>query len=597
MALVTGFLYVVGGLAALASGSAGLSYTVTPTLILLGVVAITVGLCLVRWGRLLPSRAYHLVFVAGTMLIFLGALSAPDPATAVAISCLFTFVALAGFFYFSWSGAVAHLLGALVACPVALQVRPRIPTGTWLALDLSCLGVAAVVGALAHRASSAAQDPVTELANRRGLDEALEELLRVRVRTGEDLGAALLDIDHFKVVNDTHGHSAGDQLLRRLGLQWRPMLPPGAVLARHGGDEFALLLPGHSAAAAHEVVERLRAVAEIGLSCGVTAHHEGETASQLLRRADRALYQAKSAGRGRTVLDDKATADALAIDLERAIELAEEAGPLGGTPEADGLRVFYQPVVDLRDGSTVGVEALARWTHPAQGPVPPGRFIPVAEESGLITRLGGWVAGQAFHDLAALRDRTGHELLLTVNVSGLQLCDPLFPSLVRTSLERSGWDASSTVLEVTESLVDAESASALAALTLLRDSGLRVAIDDFGTGYSALSRLDTLPTDYLKLDCSFVAPVATSLKRAQLLESILMLARAFGLAVIAEGVETEEQAVALRRLGCPLAQGYHFARPAPIEMVSRLLAARCGSTPPAPVVLSRDAVSSPIQTP
>ncbi len=587
MALVTGFLYTIGGVAGVAGGTQGQLPPVSLRLVVLGAVASVVGLAVMRWGGRFPTGAYHAVFVSGTALIACGAVIAPDLATATALCSLSTFVALAAFFYFAWPGAMLHMIGALVACAVALLQRPLVTGGTIVVMVLCCLGVATVVGGLAHRATSAGQDPVTELANRRGLDETLEEMLRQRARTGEPLAAALLDIDFFKSVNDTQGHTAGDQLLRRLGQQWSAMLPSGAMLARHGGDEFALLLPRHDGAEALLVVERLRAAAEVSLSCGVTAHHRVESASQLLRRADRALYQAKSAGRGRSVLDDGGVGEALAADLALALDEAAFAAarahddvpgllpglttrhPRHGLPldVASGVHAVYQPIVSLEDGSFVGVEVLARWTHPLQGPVPPAQFIPVAESSGLISRLGAIVAAEAFRDLVALRDATGRELLLTVNVSGLQLCDPEFPAMIERALRTSGWDAASTVIEVTESLVEGETSAAVAALTSLRGSGLRIAIDDFGTGYSALSRLDTLPTDYLKLDCSFVAPVSTSPRRAQLIESILMLARALDLRVIAEGVETEDQATALRGLGCELAQGYFFCRPVPIEEV------------------------------
>jgi EAL domain-containing protein (putative c-di-GMP-specific phosphodiesterase class I) len=249
--------------------------------------------------------------------------------------------------------------------------------------------------------------------------------------------------------------------------------------------------------------------------------------------------------------------------------LADARGGAGS-----GLAVHFKPVVDLGSGAVAGVEALVRWTHPERGAVPPVEFVPVAEHEGVIGALGSFVCAAACRDALEPCAATGRELFLTVDVSGLELDDPGFPERVLAVLARTGWSAERTVVEVTESLVEAESARSVRALHVLREHGLQVAIDDFGTGWSALSRLDTLPTDYLKLDNSFVSTITTSSRRARLLRSVMALAESLDLTLIAEGVETEEQARTLTALGCPLAQGYLFGRPQPVRELVAALAAR-----------------------
>lgn len=567
MAAVTGSLYCAGGATVTVAAVDHLDRSPTGlALLAIGLVGLATGVGCLRWGRLLGRGVYHLLVAAGTVLIAAASLLAPDPATATALAGLMVFVTLDSFFYFAGVGAVLQLLGALTAGAGVLLVRPDVPVSVALALVLVCVAVAVVVGDLVRRASSAGRDPLTGLANRRRFDEAVEALLLATARSGDPLSAALLDIDHFKAVNDAHGHGAGDDLLRLVATRWGPALPAGAVLARHGGDEFSLLLPDSTGPVALALVEQLRhACPEVGLSCGVTQLQPGETASQLMRRADRALYQAKAAGRGRSVLDDSGP-DPLAAELATA---------LAGDPVASGLAVHYQGIVTVADGAVVGVEALVRWSHPRLGAVSPGRFVPMAEDSGLIGALGAHVLRTACRDLAALHARAGRRLLLTVNVSGHQLCDPAFPDLVTAALTDAGWPAGSTVLEVTENLLEAESPVAVATLERMRAQGLSVAIDDFGTGYSSLARLDTLPADFLKLDDSFVSALTTSTRRARLMRSIMALSDALGLQLVAEGVETQEQADLLRTLGCLYAQGFHFHRPAPIGDVEALL---CGAS-------------------
>ncbi len=556
MATTTGALYVAGGVTALTvTASSGATGPHGALLTAIGVLVLVCGTALLGWGRRLPRAAFHVVVAGGTGLISTVVLLAPDAPSSLVLAAMYVFIIVVTFL-FPWVSAAAHTTAALAGCLLTLGIRGEVPTGLVLALDTVFLAVGGVVGLLVQRASRASQDPLTGLANRRGLDDALAELLLTTGRTEEPLSAALFDVDHFKTVNDTQGHDAGDALLRAVAGHWGGSLPRRAVLARHGGDEFAVLLPGLDGEAALALVERVRAgCTAASLSCGVAEHHVGETASQLLRRADRALYQAKAAGRGSSALDEEG-ASPLAGDLARALERGE-------------VRVHYQPVVSVADGRIAGVEALARWRHPRRGDVPPAEFVREAERADLIGVLGAHVLRRACAEMAAHPDAA--ELFLTVNVSGRELADPAYPDRVLAVLAETGWPAAQTVLEVTESVVDADSPVAAGALAVLRGHGLSVAIDDFGTGWSSLSRLDTLPADVLKIDTGMVSTVTTSPRRARLVGSIVALADALGLRLVAEGVETAEHAAVLAGLGCPFAQGWFHGRPGPLAEV---LAAR-----------------------
>ncbi|WP_157944040.1 putative bifunctional diguanylate cyclase/phosphodiesterase [Blastococcus atacamensis] len=524
----------------------------------LALTALAAGAVTFRWGARWPRPAFHGAVLLGTVLIGAGVVQSPDAATAVSVGALTTFLAMAACFFFSLPLAVVHLTLALGGLTAGLLVRGDVSLLTALSIDAMIVGLSVVTRGLVLRASSASRDPLTGLANRRGFDHALHEGMRAVSRTGEPMSAALLDLDHFKAINDSQGHDAGDRVLRQVAKVWRKDLPATAVLARHGGDEFALLLPGMAGPAALDLVRRIRdQYPDVGMSCGVAEHQPGESAAQLMRRADLALYTAKATGRGRCELDGGA-ASTLATDLAAALD-------------AGSITVHFQPILDMRADRVVGVEALARWTHPERGPVSPVEFIAVAEQSGLMPRLGEHVFRTACAELAALHAATGRRLRVGINVSGRQLADPTFPERVRAVLAETGWPAAETVIEVTESLVEAESSTAVAALHELRALGLGVAIDDFGTGYSSLSRLDTLPAVILKLDSSFIATITSSTRRATMLRSIVGMADVLGLDVVAEGVETPEQDALLRTIGCSFGQGWLYGRPAPLPDVVELL--------------------------
>ncbi|MCZ2839903.1 putative bifunctional diguanylate cyclase/phosphodiesterase [Modestobacter sp. VKM Ac-2985] len=552
MARILGTFYVAAGVAGLfgvlgpGAGAQGRGPILGMSVVVLLCAAVSL-----RWGPRWPRHAFHWPVGSASALVAVVVWVSPDPATAMTAAAVLSFVAVDACFFFSLPLAWLHMAFGISVVTAALLAQGHVPLSIALALDSVVVAMGTVVRGLVLRASSASRDPLTGLANRRGFDDALQELLATAGRTGERLSAALLDLDHFKQINDTAGHEAGDLVLCRIADVWRRELPTGAVLSRHGGDEFALLLPGMSGPAALDLVRRVAARhPEIGLSCGVAEHHRDQSAADLMRRADRALYDAKAAGRGRAELEGGPGSE-LARDLATALA-------------AGDVQVHYQPIVSLPDGATVGVEALARWTHPEHGPVPPTDFVAVAEQTGLVNTLGNHVLRTACSQLAGVRTAAGDHVTLGVNVSGRELNDPDYPQRVYAVLAETGFPAAHLVLEVTENVIEGESPTAVAALHELRAAGLKVSIDDFGTGYSSLSRLDMLPADVLKLDRSFIATVSSSARRAQMLQSLVAMCRALGLDVVAEGVETAGQEATVRAMGCTFAQGWRYGQAVPL---------------------------------
>ena len=419
----------------------------------------------------------------------------------------------------------------------------------------------------------ASHDALTGLPNRAALTEGLDELL---VGAGaDDLGVLFLDLDRFKLVNDSHGHAVGDRVLVSLGHRLATTLDGCGTLSRFGGDEFVAVCPsigGHEGAVltAHRMADTLKSPIavdgqEIWLagSVGIALVQAGDRADDMIRNADTAMYRAKENGRGQyAVFDERMRESVLArLGLERDLNRALERHQ---------LLVHYQPKFSLESGALVGVEALARWRHPERGMVSPGEFIPVAEDTGLIVPLGRWVLEEAAAQARRWRLLTGRSVPVAVNLSSLQLAVPGLVGDVADVLRLVDALPSDVMIEITESSVLQDVDGASERLGALREIGVRVSIDDFGTGYSSLSYLQLLPIDELKIDRSFVERLDAG-PTAAIVGSIIDLAHALQLSVVAEGIETDEQLVTLRRLGCDLGQGFHLARPQPAEVVSELL--------------------------
>jgi diguanylate cyclase (GGDEF)-like protein/PAS domain S-box-containing protein len=419
-------------------------------------------------------------------------------------------------------------------------------------------------------------DPLTGLPNRKLFTDRLGEALADDA-PGRRTGVLFVDLDNFKLVNDSLGHGAGDRLLVAIAERMRRVLRPEDVIARFGGDEFAVLLRRVGCEAdARRVAERiaggLRAPVVLDgdqrfvtASIGICIAPEGAGAtdpSDLLRDADAAMYRAKELGKARTELFD----DTL---RERVVERVTLEHELRGVLERGELRLDYQPFIGLSDGRMTGAEALLRWDHPELGVVAPLRFVPIAEQSGLIVEIGAWVLDEA----CAQAMRWDAPLEIAVNVSPRQLADDTFADTVAGVLMRTGLPAGRLCLEVTESAVIADLETATRSLERLRRLGVRLAIDDFGVGYASLSQLKSLPpVDVLKIDRSFVEGVLGDGEDRAIVDAVIQLARSLGLETVAEGVESEEQAEALRAMFCVTGQGYHFARPVSPEAIAELLA-------------------------
>ena len=410
---------------------------------------------------------------------------------------------------------------------------------------------------------NATHDALTGLPNRAAFSERVN-----RVAAGGRGAVALLDLDHFKEINDTLGHQAGDALLQQVGPRLAAALGDDAFVARLDGDEFALLLEGDDpeaearvAATALEtpfVVEGLQVLVEGSVGLARFPEH-GQTAALLLQRADMAMYEAKRLHVRLEVYDPGADTS----DADRLLVLSE----LKDGIERDELVLHFQPKISLADRSLVGVEALVRWNHPTRGQLPPAEFIPLAERTGLIRPLTVWVLEHAIRQCREWRD-AGHELRVAVNLSVANLMDGALPNDVARLLGQLGLPPRALELEITESVVMADPARARGVLEQLRSMGVGLAIDDFGTGHASLAYLQRLPVSQLKIDRSFVSAMTHSHADEAIVRSTLALAHDLGLEVVAEGVEDELVAQRLTEMGCDVAQGFHLGRPVPAEEVA-----------------------------
>jgi diguanylate cyclase (GGDEF)-like protein len=433
--------------------------------------------------------------------------------------------------------------------------------------------------------ASGLADPLTGLASRplfmQWLATAVE---RARRSPSTALAVIVLNLDRFKVINGSLGHAAGDELLRGMARRLRQALGARPLAARLAGDEFGVLLERiHDPGAALRTAERVqRALAEpfplagreMYVTAAVGVAFGGEScprAEDLLRQADMAARRARSEGVGRqAVFESSMHATAVArLNLENELRRAIDRGELA---------VHYQPIVSLEDGDITGFEALARWNHRDLGAIPPGRFIPVAEEAGLIGRLGNFILREACAGMRLLQMSARRPLSMSVNLSASQLFDVSLVGEVGAILGSAGVDPSAMRLEITESVLVEQPDAAAAILERLRGLNLRICMDDFGTGYSSLSYLHRLPVDVLKIDRSFIDAVGSGEKAQGIVSAIVALASNLKLELIAEGVETEQQATVLQRLGVLQAQGYRFARAMEAQRAAELLRSYASST-------------------
>ena len=414
----------------------------------------------------------------------------------------------------------------------------------------------------------ALHDSLTLLANRSLFRDRVEHAVAVSKRNGRGIAVIFVDLDNFKRINDTHGHAIGDRVLHKSAQRLVKATRSGDTVARLGGDEFAVLLENLSTndpvlEIAARIVESLQdpldqpvADMRVAASVGIAFSRPEDGVEELMRNADVAMYAAKSAGKGRYVVFEPSMQHAAGERREMEAELDK------ALREAQFL-LHYQPIVDLRSGYLLGVEALIRWQHPKRGVVPPREFIPVAEETGQIVPLGRWVLAQACREVRVWQARLpeGRQVRVGVNVSSVQLSKSDIAADVGRALEISGIDPGCLVIELTESVLMQNSESVLATLTQLKALGVRIAIDDFGTGYSSLSYLHRFPIDILKIDRSFVERLGGVDGGEDFARAIITLGGTLNLEVVAEGIELEHQQRGLIELGCVAGQGYYYAKP------------------------------------
>jgi len=425
---------------------------------------------------------------------------------------------------------------------------------------------------LAHQAI---HDPMTGLPNRVLFMDRLALALKRAQRRHHRVAVVFLDLDRFKLVNDSLGHASGDQLLIAVADRLRSALRPSDTVARFGGDEFTVLCDDLvEDGTALEVAQRMARAIErpvllpegevfVSASLGIAVSGNGDdTPSTLLRDADTAMYRAKDQGRARIELFDARTHD-------RAVDSLRTGNALHRALERREFELHYQPVIDLETGRVLGFEALLRWCHPERGLVYPADFIPLAEETGLIVPIGAWVLEEAtMQTLRWQQTRgNGHQLMISVNIAPRQLAEPSFPQEVASILDRTGIDPDVVWLEITESTLMHDAESAISALRALRAQGVHLAVDDFGTGYSSLSYLKRFPVEALKVDQTFVDGLGREPEDSAIVSAVVSLAHALGLVAVAEGLETPVQLGELRVLGCDQAQGYLFGRPQPARVI------------------------------
>jgi diguanylate cyclase (GGDEF)-like protein/PAS domain S-box-containing protein len=458
----------------------------------------------------------------------------------------------------------------------ARGVAVREASGGVIRMAGSQMDVTAQKAAEEQLLHDAFHDALTGLPNRALFGDRLTQVLHHSMRHRQDTFVLLyLDLDRFKVVNDSLGHQTGDELLRRLAGRLAALLRQEDTVARLGGDEFAVVLPNVGSVQMTRVIHRIHAelarpvrigsrdlvtTASMGI---VTGPGEYTRADDLLRDADIAMYRAKAQGFGRYEVFDDALHKLTRDRLEMEADLRDAAG-------RGELRLHYQPIISLLSTKVVGFEALVRWEHPSRGLLPPDSFVPLAEETGLIVPIGEWVLMEATRQAA----RWGGGLTVNVNVSGRQLSHPDFTSHVERALADSQLQAGRLQLEITESVLLCDPDAAIEVLNVLHEMGVQLYLDDFGTGYSSFSYLHRFPIDAVKLDRSFVHRMDEDPRNGAIVRALVAMAQTLGLLVVAEGVERPEEVVQLRGVECPFGQGFLFSRPLASEAAATLAALR-----------------------
>ena len=432
---------------------------------------------------------------------------------------------------------------------------------------------------LAH---SAFHDPLTDLANRVLFKDRVTHALARLSRTQLAIAMIFIDLDDFKTINDSLGHAAGDTVLREVARRLRMSLRPVDTAARFGGDEFAVLIEDlQPRSSAHDVARRVRAAldapiilsgkevvvrASMGVAFAEPGYQDVQDADELIRNADLAMYMAKREGQGQLRVFEPQMHETAVARLELRLDLDR-------APQRSELELRYQPIIELDTGCIRGVEALVRWRSPRHGVVTPDRFIPLAEETGLIASIGKWVIDEACEQAAGLQSHEAGMLKIHINISADQLHSPDLYGEVTDALSKFGLTADRLVLEITESVLAHNLELSIEAVEKLKGLGLEIALDDFGIGYSSLSYLSRFPVDILKIDRSFVAQLGDE-ENGGLTDAVLRLGQALGLVTIAEGIESASQLDRLRAMGCPLGQGFFFSPPLEAEEIISLLAER-----------------------